>query len=147
MGAFEAKYLLLVLVALVSAKNASIYSPLYMKHSSLTPVFVNSTGRTANPLIIALGGDQKLEKRQATTLPTGTCAPGTPCVNGACCGMNGLCGYSPLECSTATCLSNCNATAECGQYASASSSSCPLDVCCSFFGFCGTTDVSHVFSS
>lgn len=140
MGAFKAKYLLLVLVALVSAKNVSIYSPLYAKHSSLTPVFVNSTGRTANPLIVALGGDQKLAKRQATTLPTGTCAPGTPCVNGACCGMNGLCGYSPLECSTATCLSNCNATAECGQYASASSSSCPLDVCCSFFGFCGTTD-------
>jgi hypothetical protein len=29
--------------------------------------------------------------------------------------MNGLCGYSPLECGSSTCLSNCNATAECGQ--------------------------------
>jgi hypothetical protein len=29
--------------------------------------------------------------------------------------MNGLCGYSPLECGSSNCLSNCNATAECGQ--------------------------------
>jgi hypothetical protein len=74
MRAFMSKFLLLVLVALVTAKNISLYPPLYMKHSESTPVFVNTTGRTANPLIVALGGgsDQNLAKRQASTLPTGT---------------------------------------------------------------------------
>ena len=74
MSAFPSKLLLLVLVALVTAKNVSLYPPLYMKHSESTPIFVNTTGRTANPLIIALGGgsDQNLEKRQTSTLPTGT---------------------------------------------------------------------------
>ncbi|KAJ5224936.1 hypothetical protein N7468_006161 [Penicillium chermesinum] len=36
------------------------------------------------------------------------------------------------------CMSNCNATAECGKY-SKGNVGCPLGVCCSFAGFCGTT--------
>lgn len=134
-----------------------------MKHSNSTPIYLNLTGQTANPLIKALGAGHGLAKRQSTALPTGTWlvlehnhvildyiaddlirAPGTPCANGACCGMNGLCGYLPLECSAATCLSDCSAKADCGEYALATSSSCPLNVCCSFFGFCGTTDVSRL---
>jgi chitinase len=66
-------------------------------------------------------------------LPIGTCDPNTPCPNGACCGNNGLCGYSPLECGTG-CHSNCDAKAECGQYGTPGSNTCPLDVCCSQFG-------------
>ncbi|KAF5312214.1 hypothetical protein D9619_003681 [Psilocybe cf. subviscida] len=34
---------------------------------------------------------------------------------------------------------NCNALAECGPFADASNVTCPLSVCCSQFGFCGTT--------
>jgi hypothetical protein len=30
-------------------------------------------------------------------------------VNGACCGKSGQCGYSPNECGTGNCLSNCDA--------------------------------------
>ncbi|QRW11038.1 chitinase [Ceratobasidium sp. AG-Ba] len=33
----------------------------------------------------------------------------------------------------------CTATAECGQYASVPGTKCPLNVCCSQYGFCGTT--------
>ncbi|THW73572.1 glycoside hydrolase [Aureobasidium pullulans] len=73
-------------------------------------------------------------------LPTGTCNADTPCVNGACCGTNGLCGYSPTECGSGNCTSNCNAKAECGQYGVIGKQICPLGVCCSKFGFCGSTD-------
>jgi hypothetical protein len=30
-------------------------------------------------------------------------------VNGACCGKTGICGYSPDECGSGNCLSNCDA--------------------------------------
>jgi hypothetical protein len=67
-------------------------------------------------------------------LPIGTCNPDTPCPNGACCGSNGLCGYSPKECGTG-CASNCDAKAECGQYGKPGQQNCPLNVCCSKFGY------------
>ncbi|KAG8685691.1 hypothetical protein FRC08_012968, partial [Ceratobasidium sp. 394] len=44
----------------------------------------------------------------------------------------------PTYCGTG-CQSNCTATAECGQYASVPGTKCPLNVCCSQYGFCGTT--------
>lgn len=69
-------------------------------------------------------------------LPTGTCDASTPCVNAACCGTNnGLCGYSPTECGSGNCTSNCDAKAQCGQYAASATANCPLDVCCSEFGY------------
>ncbi|KAF1942210.1 hypothetical protein EJ02DRAFT_346150 [Clathrospora elynae] len=73
-------------------------------------------------------------------LPTGTCNAQTPCENAACCGTNGLCGYSPTECGKGNCTSNCDAKAECGQYGVVGKQNCPLGVCCSEFGFCGSTD-------
>ncbi|KAJ5426042.1 hypothetical protein N7465_001112 [Penicillium sp. CMV-2018d] len=66
------------------------------------------------------------------------CNADKPCSNGACCGAGGYCGYEPAYCGTG-CLSNCNATAECGKYASTPGKTCPLNTCCSEFGFCGTT--------
>ncbi|KAB8246301.1 hypothetical protein BDV35DRAFT_230595 [Aspergillus flavus] len=36
-------------------------------------------------------------------------------------------------------MSNCDARAECGKYASTPNTKCPLNTCCSEFGFCGTT--------
>ncbi|KAJ4150989.1 hypothetical protein LMH87_011711 [Akanthomyces muscarius] len=50
----------------------------------------------------------------------------------------GLCGYSPKECGSDY-SSNCNAKAECGQYGAPGKQNCPLRVCCSVFGFCGST--------
>ncbi|KAJ5200417.1 Glycoside hydrolase superfamily [Penicillium cf. griseofulvum] len=92
----------------------------------LTPIFAAST---APPHAFDL---------QTRDLPTGTCNANTPCVNGACCGSDNLCGYSAKSCATG-CQSNCNAKAECGPYAVAGSQGCPLNVCCSEFGFCGST--------
>ncbi|XMA16066.1 hypothetical protein WAI453_008857 [Rhynchosporium graminicola] len=75
----------------------------------------------------------------AVDLPVGTCNADTPCINGACCSKtSGLCGYSPAECGE-SCSSNCDAKAECGQYGKPGKQICPLGVCCSKFGFCGST--------
>jgi chitinase len=152
----------------IPSNGSALYVPLFEKHSNSTPKFINSTGQTANPLIKALQakgqGSHKrsildtnhahagshhgthrryhvhhLEQRAGGALPEGTCAPGTPCVNGACCSNKGLCGYTPNECGIGNCISNCNATAPCGQYAKPEDRNCPLNVCCSFFGFCGST--------
>ncbi|KAL4770196.1 hypothetical protein BDW60DRAFT_224434 [Aspergillus nidulans var. acristatus] len=127
-----------------SHNTSAVYKSLYTRHSNSTPVFQNVSGQEANPLVRALqspnnsNGAHPLLKRDE--LPVGTCAPGTPCVNGACCSNKGICGFSPDECGIDTCISNCDAKAECGQYAPSESATCPLNVCCSKYGFCGTTE-------
>ncbi|KAI9035631.1 uncharacterized protein KD926_003171 [Aspergillus affinis] len=97
--------------------NSAIYKALYAAHSSSTPVFQNVSGQSVNPLVRVLQGLTKdvrsLVKRDE--LPVGICAPGTPCVNGACCSKKGICGFSPDECGKDTCISDCDAKAECGQ--------------------------------
>lgn len=65
------------------------------------------------------------------------CGQGKPCSNGACCGGSGYCSYGPTYCGSG-CLANCDAVAECGQYAKTAGTECPLNTCCSQFGF-----VSH----
>ncbi|KAL2821416.1 glycoside hydrolase superfamily [Aspergillus cavernicola] len=126
--------------------NSAVYKSLYSLHSNSTPVFQNVSGQSANPLVRVLQDSSQTSGRDTRSLgkrdelPVGTCAPGTPCVNGACCSKEGICGFSPDECGDDTCISDCDAKAECGQYALPDSSTCPLNVCCSKFGFCGTTD-------
>ncbi|KAL4860567.1 hypothetical protein BDV12DRAFT_191629 [Aspergillus spectabilis] len=122
--------------------NSAVYKALYSVHSSSTPVFQNVSGQSVNPLVRVLYDSTKdvrsLVKKDE--LPVGTCAPGIPCVNGACCSKEGICGFSPDECGKDTCISNCDAKAECGQYALPEAATCPLNVCCSKYGFCGTTE-------
>lgn len=67
-------------------------------------------------------------------LATGACDDATPCTNGACCSVSGFCGYSPAFCGSGNCTSNCNAKAECGEYAVEANQNCPLNVCCSQYG-------------
>ncbi|KAI0543166.1 carbohydrate-binding module family 18 [Xylaria digitata] len=75
-----------------------------------------------------------------------SCSETKPCGNGACCGKNGVCGYGPTYCGTNdespndVCWSNCNAKAPCGEFAATPNATCPLNVCCSQYGFCGVTD-------
>ncbi|KAK8050311.1 chitinase A1, partial [Apiospora phragmitis] len=70
----------------------------------------------------------------------GTCSDSVPCQSG-CCNSNNACGFGPKYCSfDAGCKSNCNATAECGQYAAEAPGDCPINVCCSQWGFCGVTE-------
>ena len=72
-----------------------------------------------------------------------TCGPDRPCENGACCGPNGYCGFGDDYCGDG-CVSNCDATAECGKNAKPADKLCPLNTCCSEFGFCGTTEVGEI---
>ncbi|KAJ5375522.1 hypothetical protein N7517_007528 [Penicillium concentricum] len=65
------------------------------------------------------------------------CDSETPCKVG-CCSKSGSCGFGPDWCSDENCISNCKAVAECGQYGN--DKKCPLNVCCSRWGFCGTTE-------
>ncbi|KAG8160926.1 hypothetical protein KVR01_009190 [Diaporthe batatas] len=74
-----------------------------------------------------------------------SCDENRPCKNGACCAKTGFCGFGPESCGTNDqspndkCWSNCDAHAECGRYAEEEGKKCPLNVCCSQHGFCGTT--------
>ncbi|KAI9370921.1 hypothetical protein BJX61DRAFT_548662 [Aspergillus egyptiacus] len=74
------------------------------------------------------------------------CDEDSPCPNGACCGKSGFCGFGETYCGTTgespndACWSNCDAHAECGEHAKEAGATCPLNVCCSPFGFCGTTE-------
>lgn len=56
-----------------------------------------------------------------------SCSASNPCPNGACCGASGYCGYGPTYCSNG-CVANCDAQAECGQYAPKGKEHCPLNV-------------------
>ncbi|KAF8816939.1 hypothetical protein BYT27DRAFT_6953579 [Phlegmacium glaucopus] len=81
----------------------------------------------------------------ATGLPVGSCTATIPCANGACCNsVSGFCGFGPNFCTTLAnggpCSSHCDALADCGPFAAAENFTCPLNVCCSQFGFCGTTE-------
>ena len=74
-----------------------------------------------------------------------SCSETKPCSNGACCAKTGYCNYGPEACGTDgkspndKCWSNCDAHAPCGNNSISGDVKCPLNVCCSQFGFCGAT--------
>lgn len=115
-------------------RNVSLYDPLYLPHSNVTPKFQNSS------LIRSLPSRNLISRRSLFALPDGACGPGAPCANGACCSKLGWCSYAPSSCAPENCISNCNAKAPCGQYALSESAKCPLNVCCSQHGFCRKHD-------
>lgn len=51
----------------------------------------------------------------------------------------GQCGFRDEHCKT-SCVADCDAKAPCGVNSKDGSQTCPLNVCCSYFGFCGATD-------
>jgi hypothetical protein len=56
----------------------------------------------------------------------------------------GQCGYRPEHCSQSgpkQCVADCDAKAPCGEFSADGKTSCPLNVCCSHMGFCGTSDL------
>ncbi|KAJ6031855.1 class V chitinase [Penicillium herquei] len=127
------------------ARNSSKTLPaLFQPYSPKTPVFKNqkllqelSINQNSSSIKRPSGDRGLLSTRY--TLPPGTCAPGTPCVNGACCSNTGVCSFAPSSCAADFCISNCNSTAPCGEYAASGAGNCSLNVCCSQYGFCGTT--------
>ncbi|KAJ5921194.1 CAZyme family GH18 [Penicillium verhagenii] len=123
--------------------SSSALRPLYEAYSKSKPKFENEAlirqlSQHLGERIDNLDYDSgSLSKRD---LPTGTCAPGVPCTNGACCSSTGVCSYAPSSCGADVCISNCDAKAPCGEYANPDNATCPLNVCCSQYGFCGSTD-------
>ncbi|KAI1749014.1 hypothetical protein F4782DRAFT_514853 [Xylaria castorea] len=67
----------------------------------------------------------------------GHCSAGNPCSDGSCCNTASNCGYGPENCGKGNCTSNCDAKAACGRDSLNGAVSCPLNVCCSYYGFCG----------
>ncbi|KAI1454308.1 hypothetical protein F4805DRAFT_469461 [Annulohypoxylon moriforme] len=125
--------------------SSSVLEPLFQPYSHKTPVFKNDDfikqfSEHPDTRLDHLNSGS-LRKRQSSTLPEGSCAPGIPCTNGACCSNTGVCSYAPTSCGADVCISNCNATAPCGEYAKPEDALCPLNVCCSQYGFCGTGDL------
>lgn len=57
-----------------------------------------------------------------------TCAATRPCYQG-CCSKDGNCGFGLQFCGDG-CQGNCDAKAECGQYAPDGKHDCPINVCC-----------------
>lgn len=83
----------------------------------------------------------ELFARQTQTDDDYSCSESKPCRNGACCPKKtGFCNYGPEACGTSgqspneVCWSNCNAKAECGEFADPPGKKCPLNVCCSKYG-------------
>ncbi|KAF8457846.1 glycosyl hydrolases family 18-domain-containing protein [Kalaharituber pfeilii] len=96
------------------------------------------------PICPASAQDELL-KRQVTD-DDYSCSETKPCSNKACCSkLTGYCNYGPEACGTSgvspneVCWSNCDAKAECGRFADPPGKKCPLNVCCSQYGFCGMT--------
>ncbi|KAK3897848.1 glycoside hydrolase superfamily [Staphylotrichum tortipilum] len=83
----------------------------------------------------------------AQSTPDYTCSATKHCSLGCCGPLDpttgmGVCGMGPTFCAPGNCTSECNAKSECdpgwgAQWSQATK--CPLNVCCSKFGFCGTT--------
>ncbi|KAK7910554.1 hypothetical protein PG985_013035 [Apiospora marii] len=114
-----------------SVKPARHNQPVCPKHSELASAYARDV----------------LLNRQVTQQEDYSCSETKPCSNGACCPKEtGWCNYGPKACGTNNispndvCWSNCDAKAECGRYAATPGQKCPLNVCCSAFGFCGMTE-------
>jgi chitinase len=58
----------------------------------------------------------------------GICSDTIPCEKG-CCSKNNQCGFTPEHCGDG-CKHNCDAKADCGQYAPPGQQDCPINVCC-----------------
>ncbi len=132
-----------------------------MRFDILTALFagvVSLTAATSSIKSDLLG--QSLKSRLTTLpledrdLPIGTCNSGTPCANGACCTKTNLCGYSkdfygsgchyndnsksPESKPPSNLVRLGDAKAQCGPYAAEGQQKCPLHICCSEFGYCGS---------
>ncbi|KAL3442261.1 glycoside hydrolase superfamily [Aspergillus insuetus] len=102
---------------------------------------------TPTPQMIAIS------RRQAAAVSDNpySCDEHKPCSNSACCSRTGVCGYSETyygetdKSPNNVCWSNCDATTKCGRHSSSGDKTCPLNVCCSQYGFYGiTADYCHV---
>lgn len=55
------------------------------------------------------------------------------------CSTGGICGYGPSHCGKGNCTSNCDAKAMCGRYSENGEVKCGMNLCCSYYGWCGVS--------
>ena len=102
----------------------------YSEPAKTIQLFENSIAQSSNPSALF-----------SRSVPDDNCDNGKPCADASCCNIvTKKCGRDPSHCAANVCISNCDAKAECGIGAADPSLPCPLNVCCSQFGNCGTGD-------
>ena len=148
-------FLLFSTCPLVAARPRQVEPPGYQSELDVRPLTCDNPARLSSVF------DYSAKKRRSSNdaCPKRTvferdtaddddysCSENKPCKNGACCPKaTGYCNYGPDACGTNgqspndVCWSHCDAHAECGRYADPPGKTCPLNVCCSQFGFCGLT--------
>lgn len=89
---------------------------------------------SARSLVAANNAHHTLGRRGALRCDDG------PCIDGSCCSKDHICGYGPDYCGAGNCLSQCNATAMCGEYSENAEMPCGMKLCCSGMGWCGVSD-------
>ncbi|KAF1992565.1 glycoside hydrolase family 18 protein [Aulographum hederae CBS 113979] len=91
-----------------------------------------------SPALLAGEGNHHVTPWNLTSRFVTGCDAQNPCSNGECCSSSGVCGFGPVHCNFG-CLSNCRATAECGEFAGEPGKRCSEGACCSQDGLCGTS--------
>ena len=106
------------------------------EHTSALSSFYQS--KTTNPTKRAERRIRSLPKLATSSDPANPiqCGVANPCKDGSCCNKSGNCGFRESNCG-ASCISNCNAQAMCGVNSPGGSKKCGLNICCSYYGFCG----------
>lgn len=117
------RYLPVTALLLLSSFGASV-SGLHghHRHEALHHRSKNAPVSKTNPVLL---------RRDDSSDQEHTCSSHRECDNGACCGKSNVCGFGPVYCGDG-CQSNCDAKAECGQYAKVNGTTCPLNVCCRY---------------
>ncbi len=87
---------------------------------------------SASSFLVARDMHHSIAKRDALRCDDG------PCIDGSCCSKDKICGFGPDYCGTG-CLSQCNATAMCGEYSENADMPCGMKLCCSAMGWCGVS--------
>ncbi|KAF1939930.1 hypothetical protein EJ02DRAFT_243623 [Clathrospora elynae] len=72
------------------------------------------------------------------------CGPDQPCKDDSCCNSLENRGFIEIHCKgngTVTYLSNCDAKAMCSKDSKDSKTTCGLNLCCSYYSWCGTEEI------
>ena len=110
-------------------------------HGNFTPKLGKSAGEGPN-----LANQTKMKQRATSPTNPIQCDVDQPCADGSCCNKDRKCGYGPSHCGASNCTSNCDATAMCGIDSAGGNLSCSLNLCCSYYGWCGTESI-HCINS
>ncbi|KAG4431270.1 hypothetical protein IFR05_013236, partial [Cadophora sp. M221] len=126
------------------------YAPLPILEIGLQHILAQIGANATDAGNESMSGESHHHINTAEKIPTpiievvDQCGPSSPCVDGSCCNSEGKCGYTPYNCGSTpatTCISNCDSRAMCGINSRDSAQKCPLNLCCSYFGYCGASEV------